>query len=173
MKRKAEFPEQYEWFVQQYGVLYEESEVPMSETDIKKTKQYYWLVVFFIILYLSLGGVTYYFNQSKGITLGMLLFVLIFVVVVGGLYYSLRKTLKRGMKSITKGIVTSMEKKKQARICLSHRDYFTLSDQDYSSLNRGDIIQIEKVGTFVAFVQKVTTLGSIFKPESIDSSESY
>ncbi|MGC4021504.1 MAG: hypothetical protein QM734_05975 [Cyclobacteriaceae bacterium] len=171
MKTKEEFQAQYQLFVEQFGVLYEEQAVPMDESDFKKTKQFYWVIAFFVVFYLTLGGIAFYFNQSKGITVGMILFALVFVLVVGVSYFSVNKALKEGKKSITKGVVTLMKDKynsKEApKVCLSDRNNFSMNSKDFVMLSLGDVIQIEKVGTFIPFVQRVTKLGTIFDPESM------
>jgi len=167
MVTKQEFLLEYPQFIQQYGVLFEKNEVPMTETDRKKTSQYYWLILFLFIMFSALGGVTYYFNASKGVTIGMIVFVLLDVVIIGSFYVSLRKTLKLGKKVIIKAVVTSKKSGKSNEIGLSGQEYIGVSSVEYDTLEFGDIIQVDKVGTFITFVHSITKLGSIFDPASI------
>ena len=170
MATKEDFLLEYPKFVQQYGVLFEKNEASMTEKERKTTLGFYWVILFFFVLFSGLGGATYYFNSSKGITIGMAGFVLFEVVTIGYLYYYLRRILKRGKKWVIKAVVTSKKSGKSEDIGLSYQEYVSINSTDYSALNYGDIIQIDKVGTSVTFAISVTKIGSIFDPSSIRNS---
>jgi len=169
MVTKQDFHLVYSQFIQQYGVLFEKNEVPLTELERKKTSQYYWFILFFFITFSALGGVTYYFNAAKGVTVGMLVFVIFDALIVGSFYFSLRNTLKRGKKVIIKAVVTSKKSGKSNEIGLSGQEYVGVSSVEYDTLDFGDIIQVDKVGTFITFTHSITKLGSIFDPASISN----
>lgn len=162
MATKDDFLTFYPQFVQQHGIIFEKTEIPMDETDRKKTKQFYWVILFLFLLFSGIGGAAYYFNDSKGLTVGWVFFIVIAVSMVGYFYYALNKALARGTKFLIKGIVTAKKKGKSLFVELSAKEHFTVSTRDYEALHHGDIVQIEKVGTSIPFVQKITRVGSIF-----------
>ena len=170
MATKEDFLLEYPQFVQQYGVLFEKNEAPMTEIERKKTRQFYWVILFFFVMFSAIGGVTYYFNASTGITTGLITFVMLDVLIIGSFYYSLHKTLARGKKLIIKAVVTSKRSGKSNEIELSGQEYVSVSSADYVTLTYGDIIRVDKVGTFITFTHSITKLGSIFDPASIRNS---
>lgn len=167
MAAQDHFQTAYAEFVSKYGVLYERTEVAMTDTDRKKVKQFFWVVLFFIVLFSGIGGVTYYFNADKGITLGFVIFLSIALLIIGYTYRYITQTLQENKKLLIKAVVIAKKERKGFEIKLSGQDYLNISDAEYKTLALGDIVEIEKVGKSLAFTHKISRVGSIYKPDDL------
>jgi NADH:ubiquinone oxidoreductase subunit 3 (subunit A) len=167
MVTKKQFQTEYAKFLREHGELYEETKLPMTQADRKKAKQFYWVILFFVVLFSIIGGINVYFSSSKGITPSLVTFFTVAAVIVGGFYYSIVNTLRLDKKAVIKTVVTGKRNRKGYELEINGRKHIHVSQDNYDTLNFGDIIQVTQVGSIITLAQTITKLGSIFDNDPI------
>jgi len=148
------FTEYYDQFVREHGILFENKEVPMDESDIRTIQRMSRAIFgFFAVVGMGLLAMLYFNFPSEAsdwVYAGIMT-----AMCAGGSWwvYGWQKgTLEKGTKTVIQGIITdkkSRPKEKSARytIRLSNKEDINITEADFKRFVLGDIVRVELLGT--------------------------
>lgn len=167
------FRSRYALFINKHGALYENIQLPMSDSELGKLKSLYFVlagVPFTIATAYLIAGffIEFTFDKTGFIFLG------IFYVVAGLLLLKgLSVTKANKMKTLVKAVITKRTIGTHPKLWLSERDCMRVSDADASAYSPGDVVEVEIIGSFfmeagykIKYLGRISGDGEIKEPEA-------
>jgi hypothetical protein len=164
------FHDEYRAFVEKHGELYENTQVPLDESDRKKYQGFFIAAVVILFLFVILFCITFYLNYPTSIEDSVYAVAMATFIIVGFIwsYRTKQRAIKKGTKTVIKGVITRMKVKARGKeerdtVTISEREDVVILSSDYDKYSLGDIVQIELLGSswFRIAAAKVIYLGNI------------